>query len=410
VLEQFESIAGERQQPFHTGETTCANPAKGLLTTLFNELVHDTGDTYFTAHGNWLVFGDDTTLLASLKNTHHSLKKYIRESQAAPYCIDNNVFSLFIRPSATDNTELLSYFHPAWQRLLGEALQGDAFKITGVQLRPAGDKLYATFFSVYDNEEPSTENGQRGTVNGQRSTVNGERKTENREQRTANRERRAAKGDEPVARFPVVNHNNKETEYLVQYANHDIALLAQNGTEQWRQKVVGAIVDTVYQLDFYKNGKLQMLFATAGKLYLIDRKGNTVLPFPLSLPATAAKLAVFDYDKNKEYRLFVVQGNKVYAYDKKGRAVDGWKIFAPQAAITRAPEFFRVGGRDYIVVCDEQTTHILDRKGNLRVPLAAEVAIRPGARIIPQQQPPALKAVTAGGKTVLIYLKDGKIN
>ncbi|MDR2359059.1 MAG: DUF3352 domain-containing protein [Prevotellaceae bacterium] len=381
VLEQLEAIAGELQQPFRMDETTYANPAKGLLAALFKELVNGAGDNYFIMRDDWFIFGDDAGLLASLKETRSSLKKHIQSSPAAQYCTNNNVFSLFIHPSATDNTELLSYFQPSLRGLWGDALRNDAFKIAGLQLQPSGDKLYTTFFAVYeheDNDARDTENEVRGT----------------------------RQGEEPVVQFPALNHNNKQWEYLVQYANNDIALTGKNGAEQWRQKIDGAIVDTMYQLDFYKNGKLQMLFLTAGKLYLTDRKGNTVRPFPLSLPATATKLAVFDYDKNKDYRLFVVQGNKVYAYDKKGRTVDGWKIFAPQATITRAPEFFRVGGHDYIVVCDEQTIHILDRRGNVRVPLEDAVAVQPGTPIIPQQQPPTLKVQTTEGKTVIIHLKS----
>ncbi|MDR0582313.1 MAG: DUF3352 domain-containing protein [Prevotellaceae bacterium] len=397
VLEQLETMAGTLQASFRVDETMYANPARGLLAALFKELINGVGDTYFIIHDDWFVFSDDAGLLASLKETRSSLKKYIQSSPAAQYCTNNNVFSLFIRPSATDNTELLSYFHPSLRGLWGNALGNDAFKIAGLQLQPSGDKLYTTFFAVYDHEE-----------SGEGSTEKREKTLENKE-RNAGHEHQAqltANGEEPVVKFPALNHNNKQWEYLVQYADNNIALTGKNGAEQWRQKIDGAIVDTMYQLDFYKNGKLQMLFLTAEKLYLTDRKGNTVRPFPLSLPAAATKLAVFDYDKNKDYRLFVVQGNKVYAYDKKGRTVDGWKIFAPQATITRAPEFFRVGGRDYIVVCDEQTIHILDRRGNVRVLLEKAVAVQPGTPIVPQQQPPALKVQTIEGKTVTIPLKS----
>ncbi|MDR3134081.1 MAG: hypothetical protein LBU42_08720 [Prevotellaceae bacterium] len=401
VLEQLAAIADELPQPFHADESVYLNPVKGLLAALFENPVNGIGDTYFILHDDWLVFGDDAGLLASLKETKLSLKKYIQSSPAAQYCSNSNVFSLFIRPSATDNTELLSYFHPSLRGLWGDALKNDAFKIAGLQLQPSGDKLYTTFFVVYDNEEseeassPSLPKGEGaetyGHASSQSSSFGGEA--------PSGRSRGEVK-------FPALNHNNKQWEYLVQYANNDIALVDKNGAGQWRKKMAGAIVDTMYQLDFYKNGKLQMLFLTAGKLYLIDRKGNAVPPFPLSLPAAATKLAVFDYDKNKEYRLFVVQGNKVYAYDKKGRTVDGWKIFAPPATITRAPEFFRVGGRDYIVVCDEQAIHILDRRGNVRIPLGNAIAVQPGTPIIPQQQPPALKVQTTGGKTTTVHLKN----
>jgi hypothetical protein len=133
VPEQLASMAKELQQPFRVSETVFSNPAKGLLPALFKELVHDAGDTYFTTHDDWLIFGDNAALLASLNDAHSSLKKYIQSSQAAQYCTGNNVFSLFIRPSATDNAELLSYLHPSLRALWGGALHNDIFKIAGLQ-------------------------------------------------------------------------------------------------------------------------------------------------------------------------------------------------------------------------------------------------------------------------------------
>ncbi len=405
VLTQLETLATDLNVPFKVNDAVYHNPAKGLLSTLFGEVMSTPGDAYFTIHDNWVVFGDSPELLASLATGGASLKKRLQGSQASQYYTDNSVFSLFIQPDG-NNPELLSYLSPSLQKQWKNALAGDAFKVAGLQMRPSGDKLYTTFFAIYDTEEklpvapavapsPTAPAAQTHTAT---------------PPATANTSTAVTAPGRQQLKFPVVNHNNKQTEYLVQHNDHTIALTAPDGATLWQQKIDGPILDTVYQLDFYKNGKLQMLFITANKMYLIDRKGQTVAPFPLSLSTPARKLSLFDYDKNKEYRLFVVQNNSAHLYDKKGRAVDGWKVFTPAATITRAPEFFRIGGRDYIAVCDEKNMYLLDRRGNERVALESAVAVSPTAPIVPQQQPPALKVKTTSGATVVISLKDGKVN
>ena len=76
----------------------------------------------------------------------------------------------------------------------------------------------------------------------------------------------------------------------------------------------------IFQVDYFRNGKLQLLFSTRNELYLIDRNGNFVEKYPVKLrsPATCG-LSVFDYDNNRDYRLFIACEDKhIYAYTKEG--------------------------------------------------------------------------------------------
>ena len=45
----------------------------------------------------------------------------------------------------------------------------------------------------------------------------------------------------------------------------------------------GIILDNINQIDFYKNKKIQYVFNTEDSLYIIDRLGQNVEDFPLSL-------------------------------------------------------------------------------------------------------------------------------
>jgi DNA-binding beta-propeller fold protein YncE len=403
VSDHLRTLANELKKPFLASGKDAKNaiyhnPIQGLLPTLFGSAFEGNGDALFMIHNNWVVFGNNPEVLQAIRTAPVSLKKHIQSTRASQYCSNNSSLSFFLLPAARNNAELLSYLRPSLKKEWTNALNNDVFKVAAIQLKPAGDKLYTTFFAIYDSEEKPSERTTAKTVSDITMT-----------KPAPSAEPQPATLVTSQKKFPVINHTNKQTEYLVQNDKNGIALVDKNGKELWKQTIDGPIVDTLYQLDFYKNGKLQMLFITANKIYLTDRRGQTVAPFPLSLSAAGKYLAVFDYNKDKEYRLFMVQNNSVRVYDKKGRTVDGWKTFTPEAPITRAPAFFRAGGRDYIVVCDEKTMHILDRKGNERIALQSEVAVKPGTAITLQQQPPTLKVTTTQGKTVTVNLKDGTV-
>ncbi|MCK4746984.1 MAG: hypothetical protein KAT15_08115, partial [Bacteroidales bacterium] len=149
----------------------------------------------------------------------------------------------------------------------------------------------------------------------------------------------------------VINHNTQEKEIFIQDASNKIYLINSTGRILWEQKLDGPIMGNMFQVDFYKNGKLQYLFNTAEKMHLIDRNGNYVERYPISLrsPATAP-MALFDYDKSRDYRIFVTcEDRKIYAYDIEGNVVTGWKFGKTESVVTREGQHFRVTDTDYIV-------------------------------------------------------------
>jgi hypothetical protein len=410
VMEQLRDIANDLRLPWKVegeagGAVLYHNPAKGWLPVLFGD-VFLVDDDYFTVKDNWIVFGSRPELLASLQSKHTTLKKQLQGTEASQYYSNNSILSVFVQPSgAAASAELLSYLHPSLQKRWARALQNERFKVAGLQMRPSGDKLYTTFFSVYERGAelslPTAEKEERTATPAPAK----------QEEAPATVTATAAAAAPSASKYPVVNHIDRSEETLVQYDDHTIALLDKKGATLWSQPIDGPIRGAVHQIDFYQNGKLQMLFLTAAKLYLIDRKGNTVASYPVPLPSPAQHLAVFDYDNNRDYRVFIGFANRtVRVYDKKGLAVEGWKTFTAAAPLTRAPAFFRVGNRDFIVICDERTTTILDRRGEERLPLKAPVAVRPGTPITAQQQPPVLTVTATDGRTVRINMNNGTVN
>ncbi|HAN18875.1 MAG: hypothetical protein A2X13_07750 [Bacteroidetes bacterium GWC2_33_15] len=167
----------------------------------------------------------------------------------------------------------------------------------------------------------------------------------------------------------VTNHYSKENEVFVQDVNNKIYLINKVGRILWRIQLNEKINSNIYQVDFYKNGKLQLLFSTESQIHLIDRNGNYVERYPVKLRSKAtAGLSIFDYEKNLDYRLFIPCTNKnIYAYDIRGNLVNGWAFEQSDNLISTPPEHFKVNTNDYIVFADKFRMYILNRRGEERL-------------------------------------------
>ncbi len=167
----------------------------------------------------------------------------------------------------------------------------------------------------------------------------------------------------------VINHRSKEKEIFLQDLDNNIYLINRNGKVLWKQKISEPILGDVHQIDYYKNNKLQLLFNTASRIYIIDRNGNAVERYPIMLRSKAVTgLSVFDYDKSRDYRIFVpCENRKIYLYDVEGKILPGWKFKKTEALVNTPLQHFRIGTLDFILASDKNRIYILNRKGEERV-------------------------------------------
>ena len=179
------------------------------------------------------------------------------------------------------------------------------------------------------------------------------------------------------------NHYTGRNEIFVQDLKNNVYLINSAGRILWKLPLIEKIIGNTHVIDYYKNGKYQLLFSTENYLHLLDRNGNYVERFPVRLRSPASTgLSVFDYENNNNYRLFICGTDRiVYAYDKSGSTVRGWNQFKTNSTVSAEIEFFRVSGKDYLVVNDEDNMYILDRKGNPRVNVNEQIARAPGSKL-----------------------------
>lgn len=167
----------------------------------------------------------------------------------------------------------------------------------------------------------------------------------------------------------VENHYSHKNEVVVQDENNIFYQIDNGGDVLFKRELDGPILGKVSQVDLFRNGKLQLAFNTSKFIYIIDRNGNDVAPFPVALPQEAsAPMAVFDYDRARNYRFVIPCGTRVLNYDKSGEPVSGWAMPQTGSPVLRQPQHFTVGTRDFIVVRETNgKVHFLSRRGESRI-------------------------------------------
>jgi hypothetical protein len=166
----------------------------------------------------------------------------------------------------------------------------------------------------------------------------------------------------------VRNHVTRGYDIAVQDVQNRLSLISDSGKILWTKTLEDKILGPIEQIDMYKNGRLQLAFATAHRLYVLDRNGNDVSPFPLKFKDEITQpLSVFDYDKNRNYRLLVTQDDNLLMYNARGQRVGGFDYNLKKGKITSQPKHFRIGSKDYIVFKARKDLVILNRRGKTRV-------------------------------------------
>lgn len=177
--------------------------------------------------------------------------------------------------------------------------------------------------------------------------------------------------------FFFTNHITGAKEIFIQDMKNNAYLINAAGRVLWKVPLNERIAGSIYMIDYFRNGKYQLLFSGKNYLHLLDRNGNYVERYPVKLrsPATNS-LSLFDYDNNLNYRIFIAGEDKlIYSYDKSGSVVKGWKPFRTSGFVSSEINYFKVSGKDYLVASDDVSMYFLDRTGNKRVTLQ-DAAVR----------------------------------
>ncbi len=301
---------------------------------------------YLAVYSNYILAADDKNTLKNIVYQvmlNNTLSKSIDFGNLLSDFGDKSVFFAYINfTEIFDN--ISGFFNQSISENLKE-ISPNKLKLFGnwaFQINSANDLLYANLVLRYKpdiNEKPETVWETR------------------------------LEGNVIIKPFIVLNHDDQTKEIFVQDENFNVYLLSASGREIWRIKLDEAINSKVYQVDAFKNGKLQYLFSTKNNIYLIDRLGNNVDKFPVKLRSAASSpISLFDYENNKNYRIPVAcEDGKVYLYDINGLLVKGWQFDKTENSVSNEILHYRVGKEDFIVFKDDYRLYLLNRRGETKL-------------------------------------------
>lgn len=162
----------------------------------------------------------------------------------------------------------------------------------------------------------------------------------------------------PEGPFRVKNSGTGRMNLFYQNSSGAICLKEENGTGIWGVPFGKPLCGTAQTVDYYANGKLQILFGSGSSVYLIDRLGRFVTGFPVDLgKEILLGPDVYDFNGAKAYNIMVLHKDKtIEMYNLKGQKPASWKGIALQETIKGLPERTEVGGKTcWIVRTSKQT-------------------------------------------------------
>jgi hypothetical protein len=166
------------------------------------------------------------------------------------------------------------------------------------------------------------------------------------------------------------NHLNNQYDFAFQDSENHLYYYSNKGKQYWKKKIPKKIIGDINQIDIYKNGRLQIIFRTEDRLYVLDRNGKEVkeLSFEIDSGENNIPISIFDYEKNRNYRFLVTNDNTIEMFDSRGKKVSGFKPDTFESSIIKNPVHIRINGKDFILVqLENGELKILDRRGRDRI-------------------------------------------
>ena len=165
----------------------------------------------------------------------------------------------------------------------------------------------------------------------------------------------------------VKNYVTKEKELVLQDNKNIFYLLSNKGEIIWEKDLRSKIIGDVFQIDLYKNGRLQYVFNTESSFIILDKNGKEVKKIDHKSNVKVLGLSVFDYDKNKNYRFLICYDKSIKMLNSKMKIVKGFNKKTIKHKITNSPKHFRIGSKDFLVTNTDKKLYITDRRGNIRI-------------------------------------------
>lgn len=332
-------------------------PYAGFAASLFGGLFALPDESRFTYINGWIIAGSDAAVqeYVSGRALENPLRTYLADAGA--YALENlKGMSFFSYFSLTEDTGILDgIFTPSVAAALKKSVSETALASVFVAVDKSG--------SIVGEEVKVREFKSRAPVF-ERDTVI----------------------TVPKGPYEVKNSATGRMNTFYQQDNMYLCLNDDKGKGLWGVKFSTPLCGRAGTVDYFANGKLQILFASGSKLYLIDRLGRFVKPFPVSLGREILiGPDIYDFNGTRKYNVMVLhKDNVIDMYNLQGRKPSGWLGITAKEKIMNLPEAVKAGGRTWWVVRTSIQTLIFPFLGGKPVTVfEGDRMIRPDSRVTP---------------------------
>jgi len=321
-------------------------PLPYLLSNLFGDVFNPIKNTFFTIVDNYVVFASKAT----------TLEKYIDNILIKKTMASREGFSDFynkISPEA--NVMIYANMH-AFDKIFNKFVSSDTrayLQNSSMSLNDFGDASIQFIAS---------ENGVYTAVN-----LN---KTEIPEDEDAISWQIALDNKFVKGPFVVLNHRTNKKDIIV-FDNHNMMYRINHlGEILWAIPVAELPLGDVQSVDYYRNGKYQILYNSAKYMYMYDLNGNRVEDYPIQIiPEATAPLNAVDYDKNAKYRIIIpLSDGVIHNYKIDGSQTKGWKNPSMENVVVSPVQYFKLGSKDFLLITDTLGNVVFsNRRGEARI-------------------------------------------
>lgn len=203
----------------------------------------------------------------------------------------------------------------------------------------------------------------------------------------------------------IQNHRTNGVDLFIQDMTYSVYLVSSTGKLRWKKELEGPILGDVSQVDLFDNGKYQMTFVCADKLFLVDILGRDVKGFPVKADG-ATHVASGRYDKDS-FRFFVSTHKGSMLIDQDGEKVKGWNPpddLVPSAGL----EYLKIAGDDLIAMLDTNGRAVLlNRKGEIKHEAKATPPLKGSKMIVEKGSDPETSRISYldnEGRIIRLYM------
>ena len=208
----------------------------------------------------------------------------------------------------------------------------------------------------------------------------------------------------------VLDVSSGDKAIFTQDTANNIYLISNSGDILFTRNIGEKIMGSVYQIDYYSNGKLQYIFNSANHVFLIDASGNDAGSYPLRLSYPAATGLTVVNNPGSKCRYYVPCTNgSIYGYEVTGRPLSGWSPLKGVGVISKPLQSFKFKKAELMLAFNNSgKLMLLGNKGEIKWSVDNLPVTNQNFSLV--QTGPDFLALNASGNQLIQISADGNDN